>query len=327
MDRLIQPAMFTQPFMQNALLTGSIAAVLAGLVGFFVVLRGVSFAAHALGQIGFAGAAGAVLIGVAPLWGLVVFALGGALGLGVLGPREPGRDAVTALVLAAALGLGALFIALNNTYATAAFSLLFGAIVGISRAQVWQTALLGLGCLLGLAALYRPLLLCSVDVEMAEARGVPVRLVGILFLVVVGLAAAVTIPTVGTLLIFSLMVGPAAAACHVTSRPWSAMGLAVAFSLLATWIGLIVAYDTGWPIGFIISAAVTVLYLGARLAGPRLSRRNDMPLVGEPGAEPLEERSDGQPRRPRALPAGELPGTAESACYTGKNAYPSVGCL
>src|SRR6185312_16375288 len=176
MDRLIQPAMFTQPFMQNALLTGSIAAILAGLVGFFVVLRGVSFAAHALGQIGFAGAAGAVLIGVAPLWGLVVFALGGALGLGVLGAREPGRDAVTALVLAAALGLGALFIALNNTYATAAFSLLFGAIVGISRAQVWQTALLGLGCLLGLAALYRPLLLCSVDVETAEARGVPVRL-------------------------------------------------------------------------------------------------------------------------------------------------------
>ncbi len=273
MDRLIQPDMFTQPFMQNALLTGSIAAVLAGLVGFFVVLRGVSFAAHALGQIGFAGAAGAVLIGVAPLWGLVVFALGGALGLGVLGAREHGRDATTALVLAAALGLGALFIALNGTYATAAFALLFGTIVGVSRAEVWQTALMALGCLVGLAALYRPLLLTSVDAEMALARGVPVRLVGILFLMVVGVAAAVTIPTVGTLLIFSLMVGPAAAASILAARPWAALGLAVLLSMLATWIGLVVAYDTGWPIGFIISAAVTVEYLGARLAGPRLTTR------------------------------------------------------
>ncbi|HVA88540.1 MAG TPA: metal ABC transporter permease [Chloroflexota bacterium] len=273
MERLIQPAMFTQPFMQNALLTSSIAAGLAGLVGFFVVLRGVSFAAHALGQIGFAGAAGAVLIGVAPLWGLVVFALGGALGLGALGVREHGRDSTTALVLVAALGLGALFIALNPIYATAAFTLLFGTIVGINRDQVWQTGLLALGCVVGLAILYRPLLLATVDAETAAARGVPVRLVGSLFLVVVGVAAAVTIPTVGTLLIFSLMVGPAAAACYLTSRTWIAIGLAVVLSLLATWVGLIGAYDTGWPIGFIISAAVTALYAGARVAGPRLPQQ------------------------------------------------------
>jgi len=273
MDRLIQPAMFAQPFMQNALLTGSMAAGLAGVVGFFIVLRGVSFAAHALGQIGFAGAAGAVLIGVAPLWGLVVFALGGAFALGALGVREQERDATTALVLVAALGLGALFIALNPVYATEAFALLFGTIVGVSRDQVWQTGLLALGCVAGLAVLYRPLLLATVNAETAEARGVPVRLVGILFLVVVGIAAAVTIPTVGTLLIFSLMVGPAGAASSLTSRPAAAMGLAVGLSLLATWVGLIVAYDTGWPIGFIISAAVTALYLGARLVGPRLPRR------------------------------------------------------
>ena len=273
MDRLIQPAMFAQPFMQNALLTGSMAAGLAGVVGFFIVLRGVSFAAHALGQIGFAGAAGAVLIGVAPLWGLVVFALGGAFALGALGVREQERDATTALVLVAALGLGALFIALNPVYATEAFALLFGTIVGVSRDQVWQTGLLALSCVAGLAVLYRPLLLATVNAETAEARGVPVRLVGILFLVVVGIAAAVTIPTVGTLLIFSLMVGPAGAASSLTSRPAAAMGLAVGLSLLATWVGLIVAYDTGWPIGFIISAAVTALYLGARLVGPRLPRR------------------------------------------------------
>jgi zinc/manganese transport system permease protein len=295
MDQLIQPAMFSQPYMQNALLTGSIAAVLAGLVGFFVVLRGVSFAAHALGQIGFAGAAGAVLIGVAPLWGLVVFALGGALGLGMLGAREHGRDATTALVLVAALGLGALFIALNSTYATAAFTLLFGTIVGISRDQVWQTGVLALGCLAGLAILYRPLLLATVDAEMAAARGVPVRLVGILFLVVVGVAAAVTIPTVGTLLIFSLMVGPAAAASYLTTRPGAALGLAIVLSLLATWVGLVVAYDTGWPIGFIISAAVTALYLGARVVAPLLPRRRAAlpyrePDADEPGSETRARR-------------------------------------
>ena len=272
-EHLIQPAMFSQPYMQNALLTGSIAAMLAGIVGFFVVLRGVSFAAHALGQIGFAGAAGAVLIGVAPLWGLVSFALAGALGLGALGAREHGRDATTALILAAALGLGALFLALNTVYATAAFALLFGTIVGISRDQVWQTAILAFACLVGLAALFRPLLLASLSPELAAARGVPVRLVGMLFLIVVGVAAAVTIPTVGTLLIFSLMVGPAAAAAYLSSRPWVAMGLAVTLALLATWVGLIVAYDTGWPIGFIISTAVAALYLGARLLGPRMRHR------------------------------------------------------
>jgi zinc/manganese transport system permease protein len=287
MDRLIQPDMFSQVYMQNALMTGSIAAVLSGLVGFFVVLRGVSFAAHALGQIGFAGAAGAVLFGVAPLWGLVVFALGGALGLGFLGAREHGRDATTALVLVAALGLGALFIALNAVYATAVFTLLFGTIVGISRDQVWQTAVLAVACVAGLAILFRPLLLATVDAEMAAARGVPVRLVGVLFLVVVGVAAAVTIPTVGTLLIFSLMVGPAAAATYLSSRPWIAMGLAVALALAATWVGLIVAYDTGWPIGFIISATVTVLYLGARLLGPRARHR---PLRA--GVEEKEAPSD-----------------------------------
>jgi zinc/manganese transport system permease protein len=291
MDRLIQPSMFSQPFMQNALLTGTITAILAGLVGFFVVLRGVSFAAHALGQIGFAGAAGAVLIGVAPLWGLVVFALGGAIGLGVLGVNEHGRDATTALVLVAALGLGALFIALNSTYATEAFSLLFGTIVGISRDQVWQTGVLALACLVGLAILYRPLLLATVNAQMAAARGVPVRLLGSLFLMLVGVAAAVTIPTVGTLLIFSLMVGPAAAACYLTNRPAAAMGLAVALSLLATWVGLVIAYDTGWPIGFIISAAVALLYMGARLAGPHLPRRRLAAPALEPAASELSSET------------------------------------
>jgi zinc/manganese transport system permease protein len=269
---LFDVTLFTQPFMQNALLTGTVVAILAGLVGFFVVLRGVSFATHSLAQMGFAGAAGAVLIGVDPLWGLLVFAVAGALGLGLLGAREHGRDATTALLLVAALGTGALFLTLNSSYATAAFTLLFGTIVGISRDQVWLTAALALGCLVALAALYRPLLLATVSPELAAARGVPVRLISVLFLIVVGATAAATVPTVGALLIFSLVVGPAGAAVHLVRRPLTAMLLAVAFGLLATWTGIVVAYGTGWPVGFLISTAVGLLYLGARLAGARAAR-------------------------------------------------------
>jgi len=266
----LDPGMVTQPFMQNALLTGTIVAILSGLVGFFVVLRGVSFAAHALGQVGFAGAAGAVLIGVDPLWGLVVFAVAGALGIGALGAREHGRDGATALILVAALGLGALFLTLNNTYATAAFTLLFGSIVGISRSQVWETGALALPCLAALATLYRPLLFASVS---PEARGAPVRVLGLLFLVVVGVAVAVAVPVVGTLLIFSLTVGPAAAALRLARRPPVAMVLAVGLAVAATWIGIALAYDTGWPVGFFISAIVGLEYFGARLTRPLLSPR------------------------------------------------------
>jgi len=279
MRNIVDPAMFTQEFMQNALLTGTIVAVLAGLVGMFVVLRGVSFAAHSLAQVGFAGAAGAVLIGVDPLWGLVAFAILGAVGIGSLGARTHGRDATTALVLVASLGVGALFLTLNNTFATAAFSLLFGSVVGISRVQVWQTALLALGCLVVLAILYRPLLLASISPESAAARGVPVRLLSVLFLVVVGVAAAVTVPVVGTLLIFSLIVGPAGAAVHLTRRPATTGLVAVGLSLLATWAGMTLAYDTGWPVGFFIALIVAAFYLAARILGPRLAARRAPPSI------------------------------------------------
>ncbi len=269
---LLDPAMFTEPYMQNALVTGAVVAVLAGLVGFFVVLRGVSFAAHSLAQIGFAGAAGAVLIGVDPLFGLVLFAVGGGVGMGVLGAHDHDRDVTTALILVASLGIGALFLTLNTSYATAAFSLLFGTIVGISRAQVGETLVLALICLAGLCLLYRPLLLASVNTELAAARGAPVRLLNVLFLVVVGLAAAVTVPVAGTLLIFSLMVGPAASAVRLTSRPGVALFLSVVIGVGATWLGITLAYDSGWPVGFFITAIVTVCYVATRFLRPRRGR-------------------------------------------------------
>jgi zinc/manganese transport system permease protein len=299
--RVIDPMMLAQPYMQNALLTGTIVAILAGLVGVFVVLRGVSFAAHALGQMGFAGAAGAVLVGVTPLWGLVAFAGGGALGLGILGARAHGRDVTTALLLVAALGTGALFLTLNSAYATAAFSLLFGTIVGVSRAQVWQTGLLALGCLVALAALYRPLLLASVSPELAAARGVPLRAVSILFLGVVGIAAAITVPTVGTLLIFSLMVGPAGAAVHLVHRPCAVLLVSVGLGLVATWTGMVLAYDTGWPVGCFISAIVALLYLAARVIGPRWAHRS---AQGVPTATSDPTQPDQAPDDQHALYGG-----------------------
>ena len=272
--------MFGQSYMQNALATGTIVAILAGLVGFFVVLRGVSFAAHSLAQIGFAGAAGAVLIGVDPLLGLALFAVGGGVGMGLLGAHDHDRDVTTALILVASLGVGALFLTLNTSYATAAFSLLFGTIVGISRAQVWETLALAAACLVALAALYRPLLLSSVSPEVAAARGVPPRLLNVLFLVVVGVAAAVTVPVAGTLLIFSLMVGPAAAAVRLARTPVTALLVSVALGLAATWLGIGLAYATGWPVGFFITALVTVFYVVTRFMRPRHTPRPARVVIG-----------------------------------------------
>lgn len=310
---LVDLPMLGQPYMQNALATGTIVAILAGLVGVFVVLRGVGFAAHALGQIGFAGAAGAVLIGVDPLWGLVAFAVAGALGLGLLGAQTHERDATTALILVAALGTGALFLALNTTFATAAFSLLFGSIVGISRAQVWETGVLALVCVLALTALYRPLLFASVSPVSAAARGVPLRLLSVLFLLVVGVAAAITVPTAGTLLIFSLMIGPAAAAVRLARRPATALPLAVALSLVATWVGMILAYDTGWPIGFFIATLVTIEYMGARFVSRRRPRSRSR---GTRAHGPAATVSDDAPADAMRLSSIDW---AAPCCYDGRS--------
>ena len=185
--------------MQNALVVGALVSIVAGVIGFFVVLRGASFATHALAQVGFAGAAGAVLIGLDPIWGLLAFSLLGAGGMGVLSARGSARDAITALVMTAALGTGALFLVLNRTYATQAFSLLFGTIVDISRVQVLETAGLAALSLAAIAAMYRPLLFATVNAEAAHARGVPMSALHVLFLACIALTATTTIPTAADL--------------------------------------------------------------------------------------------------------------------------------
>jgi zinc/manganese transport system permease protein len=257
--------MLSEPFMQNAFLAGGCVAVLCGVVGFFVVLRGASFAAHALAQVGFAGAAGAVLLGVDPLWGVLAFASCGSVGIGALGERSARRDAVTALVMTAALGTGALFLVLNRTYATAAYSLLFGTIVGISRGEVVATALLALATLALLALLFRPLVFACVSTDAAAARGVPLRRLEIAFLAALAVATAATVSTVGTLLVFALLVAPPAAAITLTDRPARAIGLAIVFDLACCWGGIALAYLSGLPVGFLIALLAAIIFVVARM--------------------------------------------------------------
>jgi zinc/manganese transport system permease protein len=245
--------------MVNAWEVASIVAVVAGVVGFFTVLRGSAFAAHAIPNGSFAGAAGASLIGVSTLLGLGVFSLAGALGIGLLG-RRGRHDVATALALVVMLGLGALFLSFSEEYAPAVYSLLFGEVLGISSNDIAPTAILGLLCIVAVAVLYRPLMLSSALPEVAEANGVSRFGVEMLFLIVLALATAMTVPVVGTLLIFSLMIGAPAAARSFTDRPLVAMALSIAFALLIVWIAIAASYTTNYPVGFFVGTGSAFSY-------------------------------------------------------------------
>jgi zinc/manganese transport system permease protein len=250
-------------FMANAWTVATLVAVVAGVVGFFTVLRGSSFVAHAVPQAGFAGAAGASLIGVSTLAGLGTFALLSALMIGVLAKR--GRhDAITALALVFMLGLGSLFLSWSHEYASEIFALLFGEVLGVSTNQVLATGALGAGCICAMGVLYRPLLLNSVMPDVAEARGVRARRVEMYFLIVVALATTMSVPVVGALLMFSLMVGAPGTARSFTDKPLGALGLSVAFSLAIVWIAIAASYETGWPVGFFVGVLSAVFFIAGR---------------------------------------------------------------
>jgi zinc/manganese transport system permease protein len=251
-------------FMVNAWEVASIVAVVAGVVGFFTVLRGSAFAAHAIPNGSFAGAAGASLIGVSTLLGLGVFSLAGALTIGALG-RRGRHDVATALALVTMLGLGALFLSFSEEYAPAVYSLLFGEVLGISSNDVAPTAILGLVCVIAVAILYRPLMLTSALPEVAEAHGVSRSRMEMLFLVVLALASTMTVPVVGTLLIFSLTIGAPAAARSFTDRPLVAMALSVAFALIIVWIAIAASYETNYPVGFFVGSISALSYALGRV--------------------------------------------------------------
>ncbi|MBV8429596.1 MAG: metal ABC transporter permease [Solirubrobacterales bacterium] len=250
-------------FMVNAWIVATIVAVVGGAVGFFVVVRGSAFVAHAVPNGSFAGAAAASLIGINPLIGLGVFSLGGALGIGFLG-RRGRHDVATALTLVFMLGLGALFLGFSTEYAPQIYSLLFGEVLGISTQQLAPTVGLAAVCLFALGLVYRPLLLSSILPEAGQARGVRPFPIELAFLTLVALATTMTVPVVGTTLIFSLMIGPPAAARAFSTRPGEAIGLSVVIALLVIWVAIAASYQTNWPIGFFVGALSAAAYACGR---------------------------------------------------------------
>ena len=255
-------AMFTYDFMQNAFAAAGIVAVVCGLVGFFLVLRAQSFAGHALSHVGFAGATGAILIGLSPLWGLIALTLAAGIGMGLLGERLHQRDVAIGIVLAMSLGLGLLFLHFFTSYATQATALLFGNILGIDAATVWTLLALGVIAVASLATIARPLLFVSLQPELAEAKGVSLRRYGIFFLAVVALTTAESAQIVGVLLVFALMVGPAAAAQRFAGSIGAGVILSAAFALCEAWLGITLAYYTDWPSSFwIVTLSVAVYVL------------------------------------------------------------------
>jgi len=271
--------MLQYQFMQHAFEAGTIVAILGGIVGYFVVLRRSSFAAHALSHIGFSGAAAAVLIGVNPVYGLLLFTSVGGLGIAALGRRAANRDAEIGIVLAFMLGLGVLFLSLYTGYATEAYSILFGEILGISFNNVLLTLVAGVIILVLISLVYRPLLFASLDEDVAEAKGMPVVLLGIIFMLLVAVATSFAVQVVGVLLIFSLMVTPAATAQRLAKRPGRVIIISVVIALIATWLGLFIAFFEPYPVSFFITTIAFVFYLFVRFITPRI--RNFMSGFGE----------------------------------------------
>jgi zinc/manganese transport system permease protein len=251
-------------FMENAWIIGSIVAVVAGVVGFFVVMRGAAFSAHAIPNGAFAGAAAANLIGINTLVGLGAFSLAAALGIGKLSRR--GRaDAVTALALMLMLALGAAFLSQSTQYEPQIFSLLFGEILGVSAGQIWPVAALGAICILAVAVFYRQLLLTAIAPDMAAARGLRPERIEMIFLVVLACATTMTVPVVGALLIFTLMIGPPAAARSFSDRALVALGLSVVMALITIWAALACSFTTNWPVGFYVGSFSAAWFVIGRL--------------------------------------------------------------
>ena len=264
--------LFRYAFMQHAFEAGTIVALSAGVIGYFVVLCGLSFAAHALSHIGFAGATGAVLVTVAPIVGLLVFTMSAGAVMGALGQRLRGRDVTIGLVMAWSLGLGLLFTRLYQGSANLAIGILFGQIFGITTQEVALTFVAGVLTVVAVVVMYRPLLFATLDEEVAEAKGVPVRGLSIAFMVILAVAVSEAVQVVGVLLIFALIVAPAAIAERFTTRPSRGVLLSAVLAMLFTWAGLTVAYYLPYPVGFFITTIAFGTYVLARWAAPTLTR-------------------------------------------------------
>src|SRR5215475_2380373 len=269
--------MFTQlldlHFVHTALWAGAVVAVVSGAIGVFVVARGMSFAVHAISELGFTGATGALVIGIDPVIGILGGSLLVGLVLGLLSLRGSERDSAIGAVLAFGLGLGVLFLSLYQGYATEATNLLFGSIVGVSDAQLRNLVIVAAIVLVGLAVLYRPLLFSGVDPEIAAARGVPLRALSVAIFLLLALTTAEAIQVVGVLLVLTLIITPAAAAQRLTGRPGLALLLGVVIALVSTEGGILLSLAKPWPTTFFITSLSFAAYVGARLVDWNRGRR------------------------------------------------------
>ncbi len=257
--------LFHQSFIQNAFLAGTCVAILAGGVGYFLLLRKLTFAGHALSHIGFAGATGAVLIGADPLFGLLLFTLCAAGGISFFGKHIQEKDVTIGVIMTFMLGLGVFFLSLYTGYAERAYSILFGTILGITRSDVFFTALFSLLTFLFLLFLFRPLLFSSFDSDVAEARGVPVHFLDMLFLLLVAVTISLSVQVVGVLLVFTLLVGPAATAVRLTQQPFTTFFTSLFLAVIYTWISIFLAMNSTIPVSFYIAALSFFIYIVVRL--------------------------------------------------------------
>jgi zinc/manganese transport system permease protein len=263
--------MLDYQFMRIAFLAAAIVAIFAGAVGYFLVMRSQTFAGHALSHVGFAGAAGSVLLGLSPLWGLAAFTLASGVGMGLLGDRLRGRDVAVGVILAFSLGLGVLFLHFYTKGAGATNALLFGNIFAVDRHTMWLLLAAAIASLAALGVVARPLVHVTLQPELAEAKGVSPRLLSVLFLVIVAIAVVESVQIVGILLVFALMVGPGAAAARLAGSVVGGTVVAILIALGAAWIGIVLAFYTDWPVSSWITGLSTAAYL-ATLAPVRRRR-------------------------------------------------------
>ncbi len=263
------------PFMRNAFFAGTLVALIASLLGFFMVTRGQSFAAHSLANAGFAGATGAALIGAPPVAGLFVAGALAALGIHLFGLGErQGRqsDIAAGAVLTASLALGFLFLHLSTQYASAIYATLFGNTLGVSDADIRVIAAAAVVVVIALVIMGRPLYFASIDPDVTAAKGVPARALGLIYLVLLAVAVAIAVRIVGVLLIFALLVTPAAIARQVTSRPALALAIGAPLAVAFTWLGLAFGYFSPYPVGFYITTFAFGAYAAVQAARWLLAR-------------------------------------------------------
>ncbi len=253
--------LFSHQFIQYAFVAGTLISIVCAIVGYFVVLRAQAFAAESLACVGFTGATGAALFGISSLTGTFIFTILVALGFGTFGKRLKGRDIEVGMVLSVAFALGVLFLKLYTSNATEAVSILFGSILSVTTSDLYISLITGTIALILLGVIFRPLLFASIDPEVAEARGVPVQLLGVIFMVLLGITIAEAVLVVGVLLVFALLIAPAATAQHLSNRPGRAIILSVVLGVGFMWGGMLLGLLFHVPVSFFIAAVASIIYL------------------------------------------------------------------